>query len=200
MRPMDERAFARAVAQPVASLRMWFTAEEWDRRRGWFEDRLAWMRARMLGLPIRVAPRHGDFVPENCLVERGSGRLLSVHDWELFEPEGLPGLDAVTFLGCAFRPDVTAALRARGIDPAGVKFPGYPEMFLDGPVAALWADHLDRLGLNQAWREPLVFMWWVRQLTDAAPLMLHHPGWRRLRVFPVMERWDRLFETWAGVA
>ena len=92
--------------------------------------------------------------------------------------------DALGFLGVA-----------RGEDPAQMKFHGYPDIFLEsGPIRKALERYLDWMGCEHSLLAPLLFMWWVQQLQDWAPLQLYHPEWRRLRVFPVIARWAQALD------
>lgn len=195
---IDEARFHRLFGEPIAAAEQWFTAEEWGRSGAWFEQRAAWIRSLTLGGRLPVVPYHGDFTPENCVCDASSGRLVQVLDWELYQEDGLPMVDWVTFLGCAYRPRVKAEMWARGEDPGLVKFHGYPFIFLEEPLREALHRYLERMGIGRELLLPLLFMWWIRQLKDWAPLLLYHPDWRRLRVFPVMERWDRLLGSGIG--
>lgn len=191
---VDEAEFQRLFGEPLAAVRQWFTAVEWECHEQWFVERTLWIKSLILGASLPVVPCHGDFVPENCICDESSGALSQVLDWELYDGAGLPMLDWVTFLGCAYRPKVKAEMWAHGEDPHQTKFHGYPFIFLEEPLLSVLHRYLDRLRVSWDLLLPLLFMWWVRQLSDWAPLLLYHPDWRRLRVFPVIERWSRVLE------
>jgi hypothetical protein len=189
---IDDALFARLFADPAAAALEWLTKEERHRYGGWFSARTRWMRERVAERTLLVVARHGDFVPANCLVDPRTGALAKVLDWDLHEPEGLPLLDLITFLGCAYRPQVQARMRRLGEDPAQVKFPGYPFVFLKDPLQGWLFRYRERVGLDRRLVLPLLFMWWLKQLQDWAPLHRHNPAWRRLRLVAVMARWDAL--------
>jgi ubiquinone/menaquinone biosynthesis C-methylase UbiE len=185
---LDEALFERLVTKPIAGVRPWFTALEWADYAPWFTRQTVWLRERLLGASLRIVPYHGDFVPENCVWDAGRQALSQVLDWELYDGAGLPMVDWVTFLGCAYRPLVKTQMRSRGDDPAQVKFHGYPHIFLGEPLRNALNRYLDRLEMDRAWLMPLLFMWWIRQLQDWAAFHLYNPEWRRRRLFPVMDR------------
>jgi SAM-dependent methyltransferase/aminoglycoside phosphotransferase (APT) family kinase protein len=189
--PLDEASLERLVTVPMSALRQWFTDDEWTVQGGWFAEMEQWLRHALTGRQLALVPRHGDFVPENCLQSNSDG-ALTVLDWELYEENGLPLLDWITFLGCAFRPEVRREMQARGEDPAATRFHGYPGIFIEPRLRALLDEYMTRMQLDPELLNPLLFLWWVKQLQDWAPLHLYNPEWRRLRVFPVIERWQAL--------
>ena len=65
---------------------------------------------------------------------------------------------------------------------------------MDGALRDGLSQYMRRLDLDDSLQHPLLFMWWVKQLQDWQQDMLYHPEWRRLRVFPVMERLKQLLD------
>lgn len=63
-----------------------------------FAERLQSVRTHLYealrGVPVPLVPRHGDFKLENVLGEAGRTDTWRVLDWELWQPQGAPLLDA----------------------------------------------------------------------------------------------------------
>lgn len=189
---IKEEEFKRLFAVPIRSARQWFTGAEWKEYSKWFEGIEHWMREILMGKSFTVVPYHGDFVPNNCIVTEKPLEIIKVLDWELFDEQGLPLLDWICFLRNAYDPLLKAQIAAEGKDPAQVRFHGYPEIFVDGYLREMLYRYLDKLNLDRDFLLPLLFMWWIKQLTDWAPLNLYHPHWRKWRVFPIIERWETI--------
>ena len=188
---VDDAVLQNHFSEPLADLRHWFTDAEWETRGGWVHSAESLISEAVKGKEIVLVPRHGDLVPDNCLVDE-EGRLSKILDWELYEGEGLPAYDWITFLANAHRPRIRGEMKARGENPDAVKFHGYPGVFMEGALRDELSAYLDRLGIDGSLRSPLLFMWWVKQLQDWREDMLYHPEWRRLRVLPLIDRLDEL--------
>ena len=190
---VDDTLFGLLFSQPLAALKGWFTEAEWQTHGPWVKSAESLIAEAVKGKELLLVPRHGDLVPDNCLVD-GDSRLTKVLDWELYEAEGLPAYDWITFLANAHRPRIRREIKDRGEDPEMVKFHGYPQVFMDGALRDGLSQYMRRLDLDDSLQHPLLFMWWVKQLQDWQQDMLYHPEWRRLRVFPVMERLKQLLD------
>jgi 2-polyprenyl-3-methyl-5-hydroxy-6-metoxy-1,4-benzoquinol methylase len=187
---MDETRREELIRTPFRSVREWFSADEWAAHEPWFAEKAAWVEHQLGAATLPVVPCHGDFVPENCMWDETSQTLSHVIDWELFEDSALPLIDWVSFVGGAYASDAKAALRARGENPSDVRFYGYPEAFLGDQPLGLMHAYMDRMQIDRELLPPLLFMWWIRQMHDWAALLQYYPDWRRLRVFPVIDRWN----------
>ena len=195
---VDDGIFRKQFSDPINEMKQWFTEREWLDRGPWLAAAESAIKARVFGKKLTLVPRHGDFVPDNCLVD-DHGRLSKVLDWEHFEAHGLPMLDWVIFLGRAYRPAVKREMKARGEDPESVRIHGYPDLFMKGTMNEHLARYMAALGLDDSLIEPLLFMWWVKHLQDWLPIELYNPKWRRQRLYPVMDRLKTLTTTLQGV-
>lgn len=191
---VDESWLEKLVRAPFDSVRQWFTSAEWSDGYGaWFAEQQRAVEEQLRGQTLPVVPSHGDFVPDNCIWDEASNALAQIIDWELYDDVTLPLIDWVSFIGAAYASDMKAAARARGEDPAHLRFHGYPEAYLHGSLAPMLSGYLDRMQIDRHLLPPLLFMWWIRQMHDWAPLLLYYPDWRRLRVLPLVERWKAVF-------
>jgi hypothetical protein len=187
---IDDGWLDSLVRRPFSTVRQWFTAAEWADGYGrWFDEQARWVEERLRGVTLPVVPSHGDFVPDNCVWDDKAQALGQVIDWELYDSTTLPLIDWVSFIAEAYAPEMKAAMRTRGEDPAHARYYGYPEAFLQQPLLGLMHSHLDRMRIDRELLLPLLFMWWIRRMHDWAPLLLYYPDWRRLRVLPILERW-----------
>lgn len=146
--------------------------------------------APLIGKEVWIVSVHGDFAPENCLLDARSKTLRGVVDWEHFESEGLSLFDLINFLLRAHRVHTIEQHRSRGEQSTAVKFHGYPEMFSEGPAHDWLLRYFRLFDMDIKLMEPFVFLWWVKKLQLWASLRLYDPNWRRLRVFPIIQRWD----------
>ena len=188
---VDAAVLRHHFSEPLAELKLWFTDAEWEARGPWVRSAGSLISEAVSGKELVLVPRHGDLVPDNCLVDE-KGRLSKVLDWELYEDGGLPAYDWITFLANAHRPRIRQEMEARGEDPDAVKFHGYPGVFMEGELRDELSAYLERLDIDGSLRNPLLFMWWVKQLQDWREDMLYYPEWRRLRVLPLIERLEQL--------
>ena len=109
-------------------------------------------------------------------------------DWDHFEEQGLPLLDWVIFLGRAYRQTVKRQMKNRGENPDKIKIHGYPEIFMDGLLNTFLVRYLDHLDMDSSILEPLLFMWWIKHMQDWKKQLIYNPEWRKMRLYPVMER------------
>lgn len=189
---LDEALFESLFAGSIRDMRSWFKDTEWTEHSSWLERITAWMKDLLLGGDFAVVPYHGDFVPNNCIIDEKGG--IKVLDWDLFRPEGLPLIDWVTFVMNIYRPFLKSDMIKNGKDPESIKFHGYPESFAGPEHEGRIMEYLSAMGLGEELFLPIMFMWWVMQLEDWRSVHLFNPEWRRLRVFPIIDRWKALFK------
>ncbi len=190
---LDKDTFTSLFGGPLGNLRSWFTCLEWTEYVSYFKDIERWMKDLLLGREFLLVPYHGDMVPSNCLFDDKNNNLR-ILDWDFFKPEGLPLVDWITFVMNAYRPTIKNNMGKEGLDTERFKFHGYPNLFIDSGYSAQISRYLERMNLDEKLFLPLFFMWWVKQLDDWRELCLFNPEWRRLRVFPIIEHWKKIFD------
>ncbi len=190
---MDTDLFDQHFYQPLMHVKSWFTENEWQEHKAWFDRAAAWLKKSVLGQEMLWVPFHGDYVPANCVWDPNHKALTQVVDWELYQAQGLPVLDWVCFLGDAHRSTIKEDLVKSGESAEQMRFHGHPFIFLKGELSQQVDEHLKALGLSPQLKEPLLFMWWVRQLVDWLPLHQYNPQWRSTRVFEFMRRWNQVW-------
>lgn len=190
---IDEEVFQAHFSEPMHSIKNWFTEREWIILGPWMASVESAMWQRVANKEILLTPTHGDFVPSNCLID-GDEKLYKILDWELYEADGLPLHDWITFLGRAHKPRIVKEMQNRGEDTNAIRFHGYPQDFTGDPLRPELIKYVEKLGIDERLLNPLLFMWWVKQLRDWEHIFLYHPEWRRLRVYPLIERMKYLTE------
>lgn len=183
----DENHFEQYVGSLFADVRRWFTAAEWVEVERWFLQQKDWLRTQLVGSKIWIVAQHGDFAPENCLID-SNNNLCGVLDWEHFEENNLALFDLINFILRAYRGNVIDQLWKDGINASNIKFHGYPAIFINGAARNWLLQYFKRFNINEGMVKPFVFIWWLKKLQLWAPLRLYDPTWRRFRIFPIIER------------
>lgn len=186
---VDEAVYARHFAPHLEGLVRWFAPAERGPYRARVDRLDAFCRRAVLGAPVPLVLRHGDFSLTNCLFSPRTLRLATIVDWDLAEPRGLPLTDAMRIL---------LHERAR---PGGDRPPrrewslrGVPETLLDPGHRARYADYLGALELPERLFAPLAVIYWAQLVNN------HHGvhrcrwdrAWREENLVGRLDRWETL--------
>jgi hypothetical protein len=136
----------------------------------------------LAGRSMRAGWIHGDFVPENVLVDPHDGdRVTGIIDWELAASPELPGLDTTMFrlatqsqLERCELGHLVAAIAGGTAADARVGAPAEPDGDLDQP--------------GDAWL--LVLLCWLRHiaaLVAKSERYARHPVWKRYNLHLVLD-------------
>lgn len=184
-RAVDDQLFDEYFRRPISNIKKWMKEDERKRYAAWFEDIERMFYDDLKGQNLIFVMRHGDFVPSNCITE-DDGRIKAVLDWEFAQEKDLPLLDLISFLSRAFRP--TTMKRKF----PNASFPGYPQEFFSPYITDITYEYLAALNIPKTVYKNLVFMWWVKHLEDWFATYRYLSEWKNERIFPIIERWDRI--------
>ncbi len=184
---IDQDFLSVGFLKPLEEVDQWLSKSERVQYDSWFQTVKAWLHNTLMDHEILLVPRHGDFVPNNILVDKETLALRAILDWEFTQADDLPLLDLMTFLGRAFRPMVRANYIAQNKPVDQVQFLGYPEIFVSGAARDTLSVYMDHLGLSQSLLEPLIFMWWVKHIQDWLPYYRYQEFWKQSRVLPFLD-------------
>jgi ubiquinone/menaquinone biosynthesis C-methylase UbiE/thiamine kinase-like enzyme len=182
---IDDALFDEYFRKPILGIQKWMKKEEREEYKDWFKNIEMRFYRDLINKDLCLVCRHGDFVPNNCIIDPASKRIITILDWEYAEEKGLPLLDVVSFLNRAFRPEMKKKY-------PGVKFPGYPNEFLSNSIKDIAYDYLKNIGVPKDIYRHLVFMWWVKYLEACYPIYRYQAEFRKKAIYPVIEAWGRL--------
>ncbi|MFH0840022.1 MAG: methyltransferase domain-containing protein [Candidatus Omnitrophota bacterium] len=185
---VDDKLFDIYFGNPIRLLGEWMRKEEMVDYGQWLSEVEKSFRNDLISGQLTLVCRHGDYVPNNCIIDSTGNHIKKILDWEYAEMEGLPLLDIISFLNRATRSHM------RDKYP-NVKFPGYPKEFFSTEIADICKTYLADIGVPLSLYKNLVFMWWAKYLEICLPMYRYDAAWRKTALFPVIESWKRIFES-----
>lgn len=138
-------------------------------------------RSRLDGAIVSAGWIHGDFVPENVLVDPDAGSITGIVDWELADRPNLPAIDRAMFLLAARSQTARAELG----DVVAAVAKGEAGNALRSSLDAALADLGDLLDART-----LALFCWLRHVAAVVTQSgrySRHPVWKRYNVYHVLD-------------
>ncbi len=186
--PLDSNWFDRLVEEPLRRLESVFGSHS--------EEKLLFSQTRSLAssLAMEKVPlvfEHGDLSHPNVLLLRRGG--IGVLDWELAEPQGLPGVDLFFFLAYA-------AFCRHEAQKTGIHVPAFRDAFFGRSAWGIQhvLKYADQVGLAMRFLAPLFVLCWARYLSGLV-LRITDGGGTAKRIGPETAAWlrtNRYYALW----
>ena len=184
---LDNHAFKIYISPYFTDLLKWFTKNELNGVKQDLKNIEEYINNYLLDQQFILVPAHGDFVPNNIKFNE-NGEIETVTDWDLFQESSLPLYDLITFIGRVRREKLKENRILNGEDLKNVKYLGYPEIFIYDENRAYLENYLLQIKLDRSFINPLIILWWLKQMKDWRPLYQYNPEWKEYKLFPILER------------